>query len=526
MSISYVKEFSSRLKKNLEEIDEIVARDFLLKNGYACSSFMMPEYYVPRGFDTIKLDRIDWSLKCPLVKITKTLDILTPKSSLSWRSFNFLNPYIFLHIVDELTQKESWEKVKKILTHENLVCSYSTPAFKLKEKESERERAISSWLQMAEKDLIKDCPEYNYLTVTDIKNFYPTLYTHSIAWAIHGKIESKKDRWNYNLLGNKLDKLFQNSRDGQTNGIPVGSMVSDIIAEILLVDIDNKLSEKIKGSKLLDEVIISRYRDDYRILSKDAENGKEVLRYLNKILNTEYDLYLNSDKTNTYNDIIESSFRPWSLKINNSQSLRKIRLGDLSDCFSADNLKNCLIETYRIQKEFINGRASVAILTKLSEGLALESQKIKLNSSDIPEIISILRKITLLREEVTPQTFSLLDTLLTRVEAKEEKDAILNNIKAAVSGKSDCDYQLIWFYRLCLSHSQKMCDILLSENNNPLLKVIDREAYKDDYEIFDEVDFSENDKNQLTKFSFIDRGILSKSNGHSIEPQSIKLFRY
>ncbi len=60
-----------------------------------------------------------------------------------------------------------------------------------------------------------------YLLRTDISRFYPSVYTHSIPWAIHGKEYSKQHRFDKNL-GNQLDKLVQSCQYGQTNGIPIG----------------------------------------------------------------------------------------------------------------------------------------------------------------------------------------------------------------------------------------------------------------------------------------------------------------
>ena len=199
---------------------------------------------------------------------------------------------------------------------------------------------------MAEHDLIKDCPEYSHLIITDIKNFYPTIYTHSIAWSIHTKqiMKTPSFRNDYTLLGNRLDKLFQNSRDGQTNGIPVGSMTSDIIAEIILADIDKKLSKKIKDSKIkVRDILIFRYRDDYRILSRNEDQGKTVLQFLNKILQSEYDLNQNADKTIAHTDIIEGSFRPWMVDIKNSYLLRQVYYSEFPNGVNGNYLKDCLI---------------------------------------------------------------------------------------------------------------------------------------------------------------------------------------
>jgi hypothetical protein len=189
-------------------------------------------------------------------------------------------------------------------------------------------------------------------------------------------------------------------------------------------------------------------------------------------------------------------------------------------------LKDCLIETYRIQKKFPEGRASVTVLGKLADGLYKKPQEITLSSKSVPEIIAILRKLTLLREDVTPEVFLLLDILLKRIQKQSEKRAILGAIMEVVSGKGDQSYQLIWFYRLCLSHAPGMCNSILRKNSGPILKVIERGAYSHDYEIFPSTNFTKVHKIELQKFTLVDQKKLNEAKGKSINPLSINPFRY
>ena len=81
--------------------------------------------------------------------------------------------------------------------------------------------------------------------------------------ALHTKEIAKSNQNNKELLGNKIDSLIQLMQNGQTNGIPQGSVLMDFIAEIILSYADKLLDEKIKNLNLDYKVI--RYRDDYRI---------------------------------------------------------------------------------------------------------------------------------------------------------------------------------------------------------------------------------------------------------------------
>ncbi|TKJ07541.1 RNA-directed DNA polymerase, partial [Bacillus cereus] len=69
---------------------------------------------------------------------------------------------------------------------------------------------------------------YRYVLRTDISRFFPTIYTHSIPWACHGKTFAKKNRKN-NHFGNALDTNIRNTQDQQTFGIPIGPDSSYII---------------------------------------------------------------------------------------------------------------------------------------------------------------------------------------------------------------------------------------------------------------------------------------------------------
>jgi hypothetical protein len=57
--------------------------------------------------------------------------------------------------------------------------------------------------------------------VADVRGFFHSIYTHAIAWAIHGKDFAKKNRGSVHY-GNLIDLLCRNAQDGQTLGLPVG----------------------------------------------------------------------------------------------------------------------------------------------------------------------------------------------------------------------------------------------------------------------------------------------------------------
>lgn len=61
----------------------------------------------------------------------------------------------------------------------------------------------------------------------DIVQCFPSIYTHSVPWAAHGRSIAKRHRDDVLLWGNALDRATQGIRDGQTNGLPIGPHTSN-----------------------------------------------------------------------------------------------------------------------------------------------------------------------------------------------------------------------------------------------------------------------------------------------------------
>ena len=127
-----------------------------------------------------------------------------------------------------------------------------------------------------------------YILHADISRFYPSIYTHSIPWAMHTKSVAKADRSN-RLIGNNLDRLVRNAQDAQTLGIPIGPDTSLLIAEIILGAIDVELSQR---------AIVNgfRYMDDYEFGFMTLSEAEESLAIFQEVLNA-YELALNPNKT-------------------------------------------------------------------------------------------------------------------------------------------------------------------------------------------------------------------------------------
>jgi len=125
----------------------------------------------------------------------------------------------------------------------------------------------------------------------DITRYYPSIYTHSIPWALHTKEVAKSNTKDENLIGNKIDTLVRNMQDGQTIGIPIGPVSSLIIQEIIGTAIDDEFKREIG-----DSLRGFRYTDDMEYYFSSSEEAEKALNVLHKVLKR-YELDLNVEKT-------------------------------------------------------------------------------------------------------------------------------------------------------------------------------------------------------------------------------------
>ena len=128
-----------------------------------------------------------------------------------------------------------------------------------------------------------------FVVKADIATCFPSVYTHSIPWALHGLDVAKKSTGLGKLYGNLLDKCTQNTRDKQTNGLLIGPHASNVIAEIILTSIDTALQAK-------EHKRLTRHIDDYTYYADTYEDAERFLKDLGLSLRT-YEMVLNEKKT-------------------------------------------------------------------------------------------------------------------------------------------------------------------------------------------------------------------------------------
>jgi len=198
------------------------------------------------------------------------------------------------------TEKQSY-KVSRIHIRKinNLPSLFSTcyddlDEFDLDEYSIEEKKYL---FEMNHKNFcIDDYPEPDllikkrYIVKADISNCFPSIYTHSLSWALVGKKEAKakSGRFYSEKWFNQIDETTRNLKDGETHGILIGSHSFNLISEIVLVAIDEKMWNK--GYEYIRNI------DDYNYYAETHEKAEQFLIDLSLELK-EYGLMLNHKKT-------------------------------------------------------------------------------------------------------------------------------------------------------------------------------------------------------------------------------------
>lgn len=142
--------------------------------------------------------------------------------------------------------RDNWQQIESTI---NSLVKYKEISMIRPKDDNKNKRLISmdSYDQCKDKEKLELEKQFGkkYYVNSDISSFFPSIYTHTISWALVGKKEAKGNQTNRNLWYNELDKSYRNIQDGETKGVPIGPDTSGIIAELILSQIDKKLKENL-----------------------------------------------------------------------------------------------------------------------------------------------------------------------------------------------------------------------------------------------------------------------------------------
>jgi RNA-directed DNA polymerase len=450
----------TKLRKSLLDLKPSEAKALFLKHGSYCK-FDLPLYINFRNLlkginDILLVDDLDNLQKqkprnCEGVNYT----LYDNKDGrFDWRPLELIHPALYVSLVQKLTETNTWKQIrnrfKSFRSNPKIVCN-SIPVKSLSRRKDKAEQVTQWWLEIEQKS-IELSLEYDYIFHTDITDCYGSIYTHSISWALHDKSVAKQKRKDKSLIGNLIDTYIQEMNNGQTNGIPQGSILMDFIAEMVLGYADMELSETLNQKGIIDYQIL-RYVDDYRVFVNNPQDGEKILKSLTEIL-IGLGMKLHATKTHMGCNVIQDSLKEDKLAwINNSQTI--------------DNIEKQLIQIYSHSLKYPNAGSICDPLKDVYNRL-LERDSIR---NPLPSI-SIVVDIAIKNPRHLAECISILSVLMNVKNICNISSKLIDMIKHKFEKVPNTGLLDIWLQRLtilCLPsmpYDEPVCNIVSGQQTD------------------------------------------------------------
>lgn len=429
--------------KNILQLSAKEARAFFLDSHNYCS-LDLPDYF---SFDGVLEDAKNYlgnrlfhdvlrncKNKPSEIEDVNYVLINNKKQRYKWRRMELIHPVFYVGIVNDITQDDNWDLLCKRLFEFRKLERISCCSMPLVNNNSRN--AVLNWWTEYEQRSISYSLDYSFMGVTDIENCYPSIYTHSICWAIHTKKVAKAVKGKNSYLGNRIDEYIRDMHSGQTNGIPQGSVLMDFIAELVLGYADELLSDKLDEIGIVDYRIL-RYRDDYRIFANEKSIVEEILKQLTIVLQS-LNFNLNAEKTFISSNVI-------------IDSLKEDKLSYIQNSVDASlNIQKRLLFFYEFSLRYPN---SGTIKRYLSELYKTDFCDLSKRPNSYQQIISIVVEIMYRNPDACVMCVGILSVIFDFLKMNVVHDYIKRLLKKFDKNPFS-DYIDIWIQRITLISSQ------------------------------------------------------------------------
>ena len=206
------------------------------------------------------------------------------------RLISIPNPFAYSNLCKHIS--EHWEELRAVYNEATSNQNYKISQIHIQKLKNKKEL-----FEMNKHYTDKDCSLSMFLdklqimkrvrVSADISNCFPSIYSHSLSWAIVGKEIAKKNKDDKTLWFNTLDYYVRNIKNEETNGLLIGPHSSNLLSELILCRIDQDLSPNYDYIRNI---------DDFTCYVNSDDEAERFLLDLNASLK-KYELALNTKKT-------------------------------------------------------------------------------------------------------------------------------------------------------------------------------------------------------------------------------------
>ncbi len=268
--------------------DLIAAEEALLSSDYVVEALLQKQYFPRVKKDGEELPPLFFTTSLT-EGAAKAVSLIGTSKHAAWvelrtRRFDGLvrrlgipHPVPYTKLV--LHIRDHWDDLVKKLASES---SQITPQY----------HADGRVIQMDYIDHVDEHGKYTrlaqgneYMVKADVSNCFPSIYSHALDWALRTKPAAKSDR-DRRKWQSRLDEYSRNCVNQESKGLLIGPAVSNILAELVLQRVDERLAS----------YSYVRYIDDYTAYFPTRDEAEQFLVDLQRAL-SEYRLDLNTRKT-------------------------------------------------------------------------------------------------------------------------------------------------------------------------------------------------------------------------------------
>lgn len=300
--------------KTIFDLSADEALDFLMQNDRYVTT-EMPEYL---NFDPVLAFAREHIADTSIDKCLKDInpenmsdanyDIMLNKDGrYAVRVLSLSNPFLYYLLAREICTPEHWAAILddfKVFGSAPHIQAVGIPVIPADKENFHKATTILNWWNRFEQMAVKLSLDYRYMFVTDITNCYGTIELQTVEKSL-----SRKGTASEVNVKTDIVRILTMLRQGRNIGLPQGSTLYDIVAEIVLGYADMLLREALERDGITEGYEILRYRDDYKVFANDKDLLERISYKLQHVLEG-LNLRLNSAKTRISDSIITDSIKP------------------------------------------------------------------------------------------------------------------------------------------------------------------------------------------------------------------------
>lgn len=351
--------------KTIFDLSADEALDFLMQNDRYVTT-EMPEYL---NFDPVLAFAREHIADTSIDKCLKDInpenmsdanyDIMLNKDGrYAVRVLSLSNPFLYYLLAREICTPEHWAAILddfKVFGSAPHIQAVGIPVIPADKENFHKATTILNWWNRFEQMAVKLSLDYRYMFVTDITNCYGTIELQTVEKAL-----SRKGTASEVDVKTDIVRILTMLRQGRNIGLPQGSTLYDIVAEIVLGYADMLLREALERDGITEGYEILRYRDDYKVFANDKDLLERISYTLQHVLEG-LNLRLNSAKTRISDSIITDSIKPDKLAY-----IYNTPIYNNKKCCDFDGIQKQLLFILQFGRQYPNCGQMRMLLSKLS----------------------------------------------------------------------------------------------------------------------------------------------------------------